>query len=95
MLRFGIGIDKKLDQLATTIDEATAPAPLDLLDAVSAPASREETMWDEVRTSLDEMKVIAQDLMQQNTPESVNLSRRLMVCRQSFKLLARTTYGRK
>lgn len=94
MLR-GLGVNRKLDALATTIDEATAPAPLDALDTPHAPQNREQTMWDEVRTSIDEIKEIAQSLNGMNTPESIQLSRRLMVCRQSFKLLARTTYSRK
>lgn len=94
-MRLGLGIDRKLDALATTIDEATAPAPLDALDMPRSPANREQTMWDEVRTSIDEMKEIAMQLKAMGSPEAVQLERRLMVCRQSFKLLARTTYARK
>lgn len=88
-MRFG-GVNKKLDQLATVIDETmlTSPAPLDALDQPRTEGSLRE----EVVTALEELKIVATSLMESGTERNKALARRLMVSRQALKLLARTHF---
>ena len=84
-MRFG-GVNKKLDQLATIIDETMLSSPMPL-DPLSQP--REPTLRDEIVSALEGFKEVAQKLMDSGTEENKALARQLMVHRQAVKLLAR------
>jgi len=90
---FRRGIDKKIGDIATIIDEgqlaaATGPVPLDELEL-----PRERILHDEIVTAVQGLKDIAEALIQGCSEEDqVRHARKLMTYRQSFKLLARAHF---
>lgn len=88
------GIDKKIGDIATIIDEqqlgaATGPMPLD--DGAAAQA--ETTLRDETITAIQTLKDISQALIEGASPEEqVRLGRKLMLMRQTIRMLARAHF---
>lgn len=89
---FGFGVNKKLDDLATIIGETTMGVPLDI-SPITPP--RERTLEQEVISSIDDLKAIAQVLAQSSNPRDRQLARRILINRSAFKLLARTHFPAK
>lgn len=91
---FRRGIDKKIGDIATIIDEgqlgaATGPAPLDALEL-----PRERILYDEIVTAVQGMKDVSEALIRGNNTEEqqVALARKLMTYRQAIKQLARSHF---
>ena len=87
-MRWGSRIGDKVDRLTTIIGEVeeieSARVPLD------EAANRNNTLYDEIVTALEGLKNIAQELIDNQDVKSVAAARKIMVYRQSIKLLART-----